>query len=80
MTLAVRPSDQSMNDVNRRMYLHVEQKLLNIAGPFLRIQKEEVHLVHQSARDFLIDIGCDGRGVEIDLVTAHSELSTRCLT
>lgn len=51
-------------------------------GPFLKVQGQTVHLVHQSARDYLLRKNCDINtvleGFRIKSEAAHLELARTC--
>jgi hypothetical protein len=54
-----------------------------LCGPLLKVQEQEVSLVHQSARDYLLRTGRDSDAVletfRVNLESAHLELARKCL-
>jgi hypothetical protein len=52
-------------------------------GPLLKLQEQEVNLIHQSARDYLLRGKSDSNGMpeklQLDQESAHLELEQKCL-
>jgi hypothetical protein len=53
IAIAVRPDDTSMSSLEGEMELDLSKVLRLLFGPMIDIRGDEVHLVHQSAKDFL---------------------------
>jgi hypothetical protein len=54
IALAIKEDDDSMVPVNRRKYQNIKYEIESVISPFVKILGEEVHLVHQSAKEFLL--------------------------
>ncbi|KAH0559855.1 hypothetical protein GP486_003628 [Trichoglossum hirsutum] len=54
LALVIRPTDQSEYDIFRRLQQDLPRYLLRLCGPFIRIVDRRVHLVHQTAKEFLL--------------------------
>ncbi|RWA08425.1 hypothetical protein EKO27_g6700 [Xylaria grammica] len=50
-----RPSSMTFNDVEQELVGPFEDHIRGLCGPFVRIVDDRVYLVHQTARDFLLD-------------------------
>ncbi|KAI0418625.1 hypothetical protein F5X98DRAFT_373437 [Xylaria grammica] len=50
-----RPSSMTFNDVEQELVDPFEDHIRGLCGPFVRIVDNRVYLVHQTARDFLLD-------------------------
>jgi hypothetical protein len=53
VAIAIRPEDVSLESLEEEMELNLSKTLLRNFGPMLKIENDTVHLVHQSAKDFL---------------------------
>jgi ankyrin repeat protein len=53
IAIAIRPDDTSMSSLEDEMELDLSKVLRLLFGPMISIRGDEVHLVHQSAKDFL---------------------------
>jgi ankyrin repeat domain-containing protein 50 len=84
IALAVRLEDNSIEAVNERKYFSIRLELLRVVGTFVRILGEEVHMVHQSAKEFLLGSGSQiavqfDQRLWISIPDGHSELAHTCL-
>jgi ankyrin repeat domain-containing protein 50 len=84
VALAVRLKDNSMEAIDERKYFSIRLELLRVVGTFVRILGEEVHMVHQSAKEFLLGSGSQiavqhDQRPWISVPDGHSELSHTCL-
>jgi hypothetical protein len=53
IAIAIRPDDTSMSSLEGEMEPNLGKVLRLLFGPMINIRGDEVHLVHQSAKDFL---------------------------
>jgi hypothetical protein len=53
IAIAIRPDDTSMSSLEGEMESNMGKVLRQLFGPMINIRGDEVHLVHQSAKDFL---------------------------
>jgi hypothetical protein len=53
IAIAIRPEDTSMSSLEGEMESDLSKVLRLLFGPMINIRGDEVHLVHQSAKDFL---------------------------
>jgi ankyrin repeat protein len=53
IAIAIRPEDTSMSSLEGEMELDLSKVLRLLFGPMINIRGDGVHLVHQSAKDFL---------------------------
>lgn len=84
VALKIREEDSSMHDAKKREYSSFKLELLRIVGPFIKVLEEEVHLVHQSAKDFFL--GSENQGaLQVDQNSwisapdGHAEIGYTCL-
>jgi len=62
IAIAVTPEHTSPEDMHNDMDLNLKELLHDIFGPLLVVgNNETVNLVHQSAKDFLVDISSEGQ-------------------
>jgi ankyrin repeat protein len=54
LALVIRPTDESEYGMFRRLQRDLPRFLLRLCGPFLRIVDERIHLVHKTAKEFLL--------------------------
>src|SRR5256885_13645207 len=55
MALGIRSVDTSEDDVRPRLQKDLQRYLLRLCGPFLRVVTSTVQLVHQTAKEFLLN-------------------------
>lgn len=66
LALALEPGSRDMKNLARRQFLNVELELLKILGPLVKVLNDEVYLVHQSAKEFLLGSAFDGNGGRVE--------------
>jgi ankyrin repeat domain-containing protein 50 len=59
LAIAILPSEQSIEHMIDRVQQDLPRFLLRLCGPFIRILADEVHLVHQTAKEFLLKASAD---------------------
>jgi len=81
---AIRPHDTSLSTMEDEMELDMKTVLRLIFGPMLKIEANDtVHLVHQSARDFLRSNSLSGQSPalwNLSSTKSNLRLATSCLT
>jgi ankyrin repeat domain-containing protein 50 len=85
LALALGSTRREIKDMANFQFLNVELELLKILGPLVKIVNDEVYLVHNSAKDFLL--GCafeSGKGkaepfIQIVPQRDHALLAQACL-
>jgi hypothetical protein len=55
VAIAIRPEHTSISSMQKEIDFNLERQLRLIFGPLIKIEADTVHLVHQSAKDFLRD-------------------------
>jgi hypothetical protein len=78
MAIAIRSTDASENDVQPRLQRDVRGYLLRRCGPFLRIVNSTVHLVHQTAKEFLVQLAAESFWF-VDLTASHLLATRICI-
>jgi ankyrin repeat protein len=90
IAIAIRPEDTSMSSLEGEMESDLRKILRLLFGPMINIRGDEVHLVHQSAKDFLRPAELtDGSSLAHDhsgflsrlwVTESNLHLTVRCLT
>jgi ankyrin repeat protein len=81
VAIAIRPGQRSMEPLSEMMEPDLEGSLRSILGAMIIIQKNEVHLIHQSAKDFLKDpIWTESEKFSLRVNEANLYISISCLT
>ena len=88
IAVAIRPEDTSMSSLKGEMELDLGKVLRLLFGPLINIRGGEVHLVHQSAKDFLRPVestegsphDCSGFLSCLCATESNLHLTVRCLT
>ena len=87
IAIAIEPEHTSMSSMQDDMHIDLRQDLRLIFGPILRIEDDNtIHLIHQSAKDFLIgtNISTEGGLSLLASVTSsensNAQLAVSCLT
>jgi ankyrin repeat protein len=90
IAIAIRPEDTSMSSLEGEIESDLRKVLRLLFGPLINIRGDEVHLVHQSAKDFLrpaeltdgSSLAHDHSGFLSRLCATESnlKLTVRCLT
>jgi hypothetical protein len=55
VAIAIRPDHTSVSSMDEEIDFNLERQIRLIFGPLIKIEDDTVHLVHQSAKDFLRD-------------------------
>jgi ankyrin repeat protein len=80
LALAVRPADRSERTLARRLQQDLPRRLLWLCGPFLRIVDMRVHLVHQTAKEFLLSSSHAPAFWVLDRAESHLVLAEICMS
>ena len=54
VALNIRATDESEEELERRLEFSMERSIKRLCGPFVRITDSKVYLVHQTAKEFLL--------------------------
>ncbi|KAF8520711.1 hypothetical protein BDD12DRAFT_904904 [Trichophaea hybrida] len=83
VAISVTPQHTSISSLQEDVPMEIKGFLIQIFGPLIKLHDDEsVHLVHQSAKDFLTDEGREFLSVSntpISLQEAHIQLAVACL-
>jgi ankyrin repeat protein len=55
VAIAIRPEHTSISSMQEEIDFSLERQIRRIFGPLIKIEDRTVHLIHQSAKDFLCD-------------------------
>ncbi|TGZ80706.1 hypothetical protein EX30DRAFT_49586 [Ascodesmis nigricans] len=87
LATAVRPNNISMTDILDHMETDMKAVIQMLFGPMLRIDNDyTVHVVHQSARGFFLDMGRDTYGdpllsaFHLPRADPHLHIAVTCIT
>ena len=85
VALALQPDSRDMEDVARYQPYNVEAELMKTFSSLVKVLNDEVHLVHESAKDFLLGQSVESNQgpkephVRIFPSTDHASLAHACL-
>lgn len=80
IALAIKTDSKSMASIEDHISRDIEGDLKEVFGSFISIENGEVHLVHPTARDFLVSLGEGNSLYILNAERAHGLISRVCLT
>jgi ankyrin repeat protein len=81
IALAISTTESSIDRIVGRLQHDLPRFLLKLCGPFIRIRSDQVHLVHQTAKDFLLKSSLSSGKVfwKLERNVSNSILAEACL-